>query len=463
MFRELFNITYGTDSYKPSHWRFYPPGLRGIYSYGESRGLPPSWSGKIVPFGLQHDLKQYLVGQIMGMSDVEVARDLWTAHFGRDDIFNYEGWVSLMRRHRGYMPLRIKAVLEGTVISPSNVLMTVENTDDEFPWLPNWCEGLLSHPWYGAAVCSNSREMRMMVLDALERSGDPALIDYKVHDFGWRGVTTAEQAAVGGAAHLVNFKGTDTFIACVMLMKLYGAKEMPGNSIPAGEHSTICSWGREHELDALRHAIRQFPTGFLAQPIDTYDMEHCIKQYLCKDLKDEIMARNGTFVARPDSGHPPEVDLNALNWLGEGYGYTVNSKGYKVLPPQIRIIQGDKIDREMLGEVMEHLMKHKWSIDNITFGSGGGLLQRFDRDTLQYAIKNSYARGDTWERDVFKSPKTMSSKVSKRGRLKLVLTPDGFLTVPADSNIGEDQLVEVFRNGEMVEDQTLDEIRARAA
>ena len=342
--------------------------------------------------------------------------------------------------------------------------MTVENTDDEAYWLTNWLETLLVQVWYPSTVATQSRAMKQVLLRFLSETGNPNLIGFKLHDFGFRGVTCPEQAALGGAAHLVNFQGTDTIPGLLLARQFYGC-EMAGFSIPAAEHSTITSWGEEHELDAMRNMLTQYPTGLVACVSDSFDIFRACSEYWGRELKDAVLARDGVLVVRPDSGDPPTVVVEVLTRLGEAFGTSTNSLGFKVLHPKVRVIQGDGIDFTMLGRILSATKDAGWSADNIAFGSGGGLLQKLNRDTQRFAFKcSSIVVGDE-VRDVFKRPVTDGGKKSKAGRLKLIRGGDGQLqTVRESEMLGQPNLLQtVFENGDVLRSDSFTEIRVRAA
>jgi nicotinamide phosphoribosyltransferase len=449
-----------TDSYKVSHWKQYPKGTTGVYSFFESRGgrFP-----EVTFFGLQYFLRRYLTGSVITEYDINEAAEVFAAHFGNASYFNEAGWRHILYTHGGRLPVIIRAVPEGMSVPTSNVLMTIENTDPEVPWLTNYLETTLSQVWYPTTVCTQSRAMKAVIRKYLEETGDPSLIDFKLHDFGFRGSTSVESAGIGGAAHLVNFKGTDTMAALLVARDYYG-EPMAGFSIPAAEHSTITSWGREHEKDAFENMLDQFPEGLVAVVSDSYDIYGACREIWGEQLKEKVLARKGTLVVRPDSGHPPTVVVEVLNILGNAFGCEANKKGYRVLNPKIRVIQGDGIDYTMLGEILSAMRSAGWSADNIAFGSGGGLLQKVDRDTQKFAFKCSAVRiGDTWH-DVMKDPITDHSKKSKAGRLKLIEHEGKIMTVredqvePTEPNI----LRTVFSSGGIVNNCTFKNIRARA-
>ena len=454
---DLDNILLLTDSYKVTHYRQYMAGTETVYSYFESRG---GAFDETVFFGLQYYLKKYLTGAIVTPAKIDAAETIYGMHFNDAGMFNRGGWEHIVKQHGGRFPVSIRAVPEGTAVPVSNVLMTIENTDPACYWLTNHLETLLVQLWYGCTVASQSREMKRTLLGYLHGTGDPSLIDFKLHDFGFRGVSSVETAAVGGAAHLVNFMGTDT-IAGIVLAREHYAAEMPGFSIPAAEHSTITSWGRDNETAAMKNMLDQFPSGLVAVVSDSFDIFHACREIWGAELIDQVLARDGCLVIRPDSGDPPVIVNQVLDILGETFGYETNDKGFRVLPPQVRVIQGDGIDRDSLGVILDAMKANKWSADNIAFGSGCGLLQKLNRDTSKYAFKCSAITVDDNEREVFKDPVTDSGKKSKRGRLKLA-RKDGQLTTVTASGSSPDELVEVFRDGKLLVDESFDNIRQRA-
>ena len=451
------NIILLTDSYKVSHWKQYPPNTTHVYSFFESRGGRYPTTNF---FGLQYFIKRYLEGQVVTREKIDEAREMFKLHFGQD-LMNLGGWEHILEHHGGRLPILIKAVPEGMNVPVSNVLITFENICPELPWLTNYVETLISEVWYPTTVATQSRAMRQVIFAALEKTGDPTLIDFKLHDFGFRGSTSPESAGLGGAAHLVNFKGTDTIAALTVARDYYG-EPMAGFSIPAAEHSTITSWGRGREADAFRNMLEQFPTGLVAVVSDSYNVFEACRELWGKELWQKVMDRDGTLVVRPDSGHPPTVVLEVLNILGEAFGFTENAKGYKVLHPKIRVIQGDGIDYIMLEEILNAITKAGWSADNIAFGSGGGLLQKLDRDTQKFAFKCSAIRVNGLWQDVMKDPVTDHSKKSKAGRMKLVNENGQLRTVRLEDTRAKDILLTVFEDGKLTRDYSLAEIRKLA-
>lgn len=448
-----------TDSYKiGGHWSQYPADTEHIYSYLSSRG--GFWKHTLF-VGLQYVLKAYFEGKIFNEEDVREAQSLCEAHFGSDEAFNIRGWLRLLEKHDGMLPLRIRAPKEGTLIPVRNALMTIENTDPEFPWLTNWAETLLLRgTWYPITVGTLSFEIRQVIGKDLERTGTPELIDYKLHDFGARGSTSQESAAIGGAAHLMNFHGTDNMESLFLLRQYYKA-EMPGNSIPAMEHSTVTSWGKENEVSAYRNMLLKNPTGLAACVVDSYDTHNAVDHIFGDQLREMVLRRNGTVVLRPDSGDPTIVIEDIFNSVADKFGFDTNAKGWKVLPSQIRVIQGDGVNYQNILRINSHLIRNGWSMDNWSYGAGSSLLQMLNRDTMRFAIKcSAINRHGAW-RPVFKDPKTDSSKASMGGRFNLIdRSVDGrgdFIT----STIGNDYgniLQTVFEDGKLLVETTYDKV-----
>ena len=452
------NTLFLADSYKISHHLQYPPDTTTIFSYFESRG--GKWD-KTVFFGLQYILKKYLCGAVVTKEMIDEAEELFGEHFG-SNIFNRAGWEHIISKHGGKLPVRIRAVPEGTVVSTRNVLFTVENTDPEVAWLTNYLETLLVQAWYPITVATNSWACKQLMIRYLEQSSDSLdALPFMLHDFGYRGVSSVETAGLGGAAHLVNFLGTDTLAGIVVARECYGAG-MAGFSVPATEHSTMTTWGREGEEEAIRSILSRIKGG-VGVVVDSYDIWHVLNNILGKELKELIEAREGFLGVRPDSGEPTVVVVKVLNILGEKFGFTTNAKGFKILPKYLKVIQGDGISYDSLGPIMDSVVKGGWSVENLVFGSGGALLQRLDRDTQRCAFKCSMAVVGGEEREVFKNPVDDPSKKSKKGRLVLVKDGKRWKTV-TDREKGEreDQLVTVFEDGNLAKEWGWEDVKARA-
>lgn len=450
------SIITNTDSYKFSQAPQYPEGTTSVLSYIESRG--GTWK-QTVFFGLQMFLKEYLTKQIT-QEDIIVGEMLATSH---GEPFNREGWEYILREYNGYLPLRIKAVPEGSVIPVKNVLTTVENTDRKCGWLTSYVEtALLRGVWYPTTVATNSYESKRIIFDYLNRTGDPSLIDFKLNDFGSRGVSSFESAGIGGLAHLVNFKGTDTITALLYGREYYNI-DMAGFSIPAMEHSTVTSWTRAGEVDSYRNMVKLYgkPGSLFACVSDSYNIYEACHMWGTV-LKDDVINSGATLVVRPDSGYPPEVVVNCLQILDEHYGHTVNDKGFKVLN-HVRIIQGDGITQDTIDRILYRAMTAGYSADNVAFGQGGKLLQGVDRDTQKFAMKCSSIVVNGEQRDVYKSPITDMGKESKKGRVTLYKNDEGYFTDLEGRTDAVEVLETVFENGKIIKEYTFDEVRKNAS
>jgi nicotinamide phosphoribosyltransferase len=457
------SLILNTDSYKVSMWSQCPPGTTGVYSYIESRG---GKYDKTLMFGLQAFIKEYLLKPIT-QEDIDLADEILTAH---GEPFNRAGWQYILNEHEGYLPVIIRAVPEGMVIPTKNVLATIENTDPNVPWLTTWIEtALLRAIWYPTTVATQSWHIRHLILNYLEKSGDPNLIDFKLHDFGARGVSSMESAGIGGAAHLVNFMGTDTITGILFAREYYNAG-IAGFSIPAAEHSTITSWGRDGEVKAYENMVKQFgrPGSIFAVVSDSYDIYNAASKLWGEELHQKVIDSGATLVIRPDSGDPVEVNCRLVEILGEKFGYTVNSKGYKVLN-NVRIIQGDGINYQSIDDILRAITDLGYSADNIAFGMGGGLLGKPQRDDQKFAMKASAICINGEWKDIFKDPITDQGKTSKRGRVELWQSNKEFRTSVIKPNEWTDAgvgwtpaLKTVFENGKLVTEYSFQEIRDRA-
>ncbi|WP_352339275.1 nicotinate phosphoribosyltransferase [Psychrobacter sp. 16-MNA-CIBAN-0192] len=458
----LNNLILNSDSYKTSHWVQYPAGSEYLSSYIEARG----GDYDVVFFGLQAFIKEYLSTPITHQ-DIDEAETIIQAH---GLTFNRAGWELLVDKHHGFLPLRIEAIPEGSIVPVSNVVCQVVNTDPEFYWLPSYIEtALLRAIWYPSTVASVSHYCKGIIRDALEKSADnvDSLI-FRLHDFGSRGASSHESVALGSLAHLVNFAGTDSMAALVAASRWYQmTNDMPAFSIPAAEHSTMTAWGREGETAAFANMITQFGGDGKAFSVvsDSYDLWNAIDNIWGDSLKEDVKNMGGTLVIRPDSGEPTKVVREALERLAVKFGTTVNSKGYKVLPDYVRIIQGDGISPQSLGKIIDVVLAAGFSAENITFGMGGGLLQQVNRDTMSWAMKASAISINGVWKDIYKDPITSHSKRSKKGRLALVKdTSDNVSTIKADelNNKQDNLLRDIYVDGQLLIDDSLTTIRERA-
>lgn len=427
IFNQNHSLITSTDSYKVSHPYQYPEGTEYVQLYIESRGgeypetmvLGQNFISRVLERGIT-------------MEDVDRAEKLYKAHFGFD-LFRADLWRRIVTEFNGILPVKIEAVPEGTIVPTKFPVMTVVNTHKDYYWLPGHLETfLLRAVWYPSTVATISYNAKKAIKQALNTSSDLTgeALDFcvrtRLHDFGARGVSSSESAMIGGAAHLMNFIGTDTVEALIYLQDLYDTEEVVGISIPAREHSTTISYGSDGKLSpdqedkAFLNSINQWGSGVYACVMDSVDFEAAVER-VSREYGDLIKQKNGTFVFRPDSGNMYKNIEFALETLAENMGYTVNSKGYKVLHPSCRIIQGDSLNTPAdIEQVLNWVLTLGYSAENIAFGMGGGLLQHCDRDTQKWAAKASaiYINGE-WKA-IRKCPKGAEWKASKAGYLTLV-------------------------------------------
>lgn len=464
------NLLLLADAYKYSHHKLYLPGTTKIYSYLESRGGAFS---ETVFYGLQYFLKEYLEGEAFTKADVDEAEALLEGVFGRNQVFKRENFEYILNKHQGKLPVRIKAVAEGTVVPVHNALMTIENTDPNCFWLTNFLETLLMQVWYPCTVATLSREVKKIVERYFDETADDAAkaaIDFTLNDFGFRGVSSVEGAGLGGSAHLVNFMGSDTVWASKFVKQYYNAKKVYGMSVPATEHSIMTLLGESGEKKILEHVLNAYPEGILSCVSDSYNIFNTVENYWGSDLKEQVLQRKGTLVIRPDSGDPVKTLLKVFDILFDKFGFTVNTKGFKVLPPQVRVIQGDGIDLQSIPAIYQALKTKGISAENLVLGMGGALLQKVNRDTQKFALKCSYAEVNGQWMNVKKHPVEMnengdlvkSFKTSKAGKLKLVKIDDQYHTTDVYSNHHQDLLQTVFENGIVTKEHSFEDIRNRA-
>lgn len=463
--RDEINVCTLTDSYKFTHHKMYLPGTEVVHSYYESRA--GAKYDETVFFGLRFLLMKYFEGEVVTREKIEQAAQLSEAHFGTDKYFNRVMWERILNHYGGYLPVVIRAVDEGTVVPVANVMLTVENTDPECAGLTNHMETVLSHLWYSCTVATLSREVKKMLTHHMEVTtgieNHPA-VPFMLHDFGGRGATGTEAAGIGGAAHLVNFRGSDTIRAMEVIRDYYGCS-MAGCSVAATEHSVMTADGPEGEEGVVEHLLNEFPTGILSVVGDSYDIYNFCENIAGGTFKDRILERDGTFVIRPDSGDPVTVLLKCLDILYVKFGGYKNDKGFWVLNDKVRLLWGDGLTPDKINNICQALSTEGWSIENIaTFGMGGGLLQRVHRDIQRFAFKCSAQRRNGKWRDVYKDP-VEGAKPSKKGCLALMRDQYGvFSTVRVDpdkQDVGELNIV--FNMGYVVNHVSFDEIRERAA
>lgn len=447
------------DSYKTSHFLQYPSNSEIVSSYIEAR---VDREEQLLFFGLQAFLKEYL-SQKITLDDIQEAKEIILAH---GLYFNQDGWLRILHKHGGRLPLAVRALPEGTIVPGSVPMVQLNNTDAELPWLTSYFEtALLRAVWYPTTVASLSREIRKTIQFWLKETSNNEDVEFKLVDFGARGASSLETAAIGGAAHMLSFQSTDNIAAIVWLRKHYGAN-MPGFSIPAAEHSTITAWTKERETEAYENMLKKFGSGAVAVVSDSYDIFNAVRNIWGERLRDQVLQMDGALVIRPDSGIPHEVVVECLKIMDEKFGSVLNSKGYRVLTDKVRLIQGDGVNNKSIHRILQQASLAGYSAENVTFGMGGALLQKMDRDTYKFAQKASAIRvAGKWV-DVYKDPITDSGKRSKKGVQAVVIDSSDGLPVSKRKSLvkhpEKDIMVEVFRNGEILVEESFQKIRNRS-
>jgi len=482
---------HATDFYKTGHIRQYPEGTEYVYSNWTCRSdkwaqVLPDFDHKIVFFGLQGVCKWLLI-------------DLWN-----DNFFHQPKEVVLDKYKRrmdaalgsgavgtehisalhdlGYLPVRIKALPEGSRVDVRVPMWTIVNTKPEFFWVTNYLETQLSAElWQAMTSATTAYEYRRLFEKYAETTGaNKDFIPWQGHDFSFRGMSSIGSAVQSGAGHLLSFKGTDTISAIDYLDEYYESKwSLIGGSVPATEHSVMCMGGFLGEEDTYRRLIEEvYPYGVVSIVSDTWDFWHIMTDTVPR-LKPSIMARNGKVVFRPDSGDPvkiicgdPSADLGtperrgAVSILWDEFGGTTTDKGYKTLDSHVGLIYGDSISLDRAGQIFEQLKAKGFSSDNIVFGIGSFTYQHVTRDTFGTAIKATWGVVNGQERDLFKDPKTDNGvKKSACGLIRVEFENGHYVLYDHQTKEQEEGglLETVFLDGKIVKNQTLQEIRTRMA
>lgn len=391
-----------------------------MYFYLESRGGDYDL---MVPAGTRMWLQMFFSRPI-DQEDIDEAEEFCMAQNGSFNGDPETGWPGILKYHGGYMPLKIKGVPEGTVMKTSVPMLTVECTDKRFAWLAGYFETVMQrYAWVATTIATNSFHLRMgikkeMLKTGMSKEEVEAYLPWMMNDFGARGVM---EPIYTGLGHLMSFSGSDNMEATYAVNQVYNAK-MSSQSIAASEHSIMTLMGREGEFTMAESIVDEYgPQGRkFAMVMDSYDIDNFIDSFVGKRLKDKIVkygTENGAkFIGRPDSGEPTQMLPHVVRRFLDIFGYeTVN--GFDRLPPYVGAIQGDGINRHSTIEVMKACSYRKFASTNYCFGSGGGLLQQFNRDTLKFAQKLSAVENAGGWYDTCKDPADAHWKASKAGRV----------------------------------------------
>lgn len=490
-----------TDYYKTEHYKMYPEGTSLIYSNLTPRKSRIKGIDSVVFFGLQHFIKKYLLGKFQS----EFFDRPWAAI---DEEYKYA--IGTDTKHirdlhsLGYLPLEIQALPEGTRCPIRVPCMTMWNTKPEFYWLTNYLETLLScQLWQPITSATIAAEYwKILSAYAKQTTGSTDFVQWQAHDFSMRGMSSLESAILSGMGHLTSFTGTDTIPAIYALRNSYRSEGLIGGSVPATEHSVMCMGTLEDEEGTFSRLMDLYPTGILSVVSDTWSLPKVITELL-PALKEKIQGRDGKLVIRPDSFWTDPVDCmcgydgvhkqmlgmsevevqsirkGVIESLWDIFGGSVNEYGYKVLNPCIGAIYGDSITIERAAEICRKLEKKGFASTNIVFGVGSYTYQMNTRDTFGFAMKATYGELTTWKdhyvrsskhvepREIFKDPITDDgTKKSAKGLLFVGRNSYGSLYLKdqqtwTEATADDNLLQPVFRDGKLLKEWTLDEIRER--
>ncbi|WP_373479300.1 nicotinate phosphoribosyltransferase [Geminocystis sp.] len=479
------------DFYKTDHRRQYPEGTTQVYANftprsGRLAKVLDSDDIQIVFFGLQYFIKDYLM-------------DCWQENFFKLDknkvVSAYKrrmdtslGLDAISVQHiealhdLGYLPLRIKALPEGSLIPIGIPVLTVVNTHPDFFWLTNYIESVMScYLWKPITSATTAFQYKKLMRHYAIKTGTPLdFIPFQCHDFSFRGLSGIQDAIISGAGHLTSFCGTDTVLAIDLLENYYNAnaeQEIIGTSVPATEHSVMAMGMQEEELETFRRLIEDlYPMGIISVVSDTWDFWKVITEYTVT-LKDKILARDGKLVIRPDSGDPVKIICGdasypqntpeykgAIECLWEIFGGTITHQGYKMLDSHIGLIYGDSITLDRAYNILKQLEMKGFASGNVVFGIGSYTYQYVTRDNFGFAMKATSGVVNGKRRDIFKNPKTDSgTKKSAKGLLRVEQENNTYILyeqqTPEEEKQGALQII--FDNGKLIKDYRLADIRQR--
>jgi nicotinamide phosphoribosyltransferase len=499
------DVIFDIDGYKLDHRRQYPEGTEYVYSNWTPRASRNPEIKEVVFVGLQYFLKHYLEEEFgkFFKSDVDRAVERYQkridGYLGPNEI----GTEHIRALHDlGYLPLRFKALPEGTSVPLRVPMLTVENTHPDFAWLVNYLETIMSATlWVPSTSATLAKRLRGVLLDWAEKTGSPAeFVDWQGHDFSFRGMAGLEAAQMSGIGHLTQFTGTDTIPAIEFAEDYYpsSADFFIGGSVAATEHSVMCAGGDDNEEDTYRRLIDLYPSGILSVVSDTWDLWKVLTETV-PNLKDEILARDGKLVIRPDSGDPVDIvcgtarfphdkhlfpdvegvddtrtaaEKGVVELLWETFGGTITETGHKLLDSHVGVIYGDAINYERMQDILSRLEAKGFASANMVFGVGSFTYQYNTRDTFGFAMKATNVVINGVEKPIFKDPKTDNGdKKSLKGRLAVIKGINGRLIALDEEHSevrdiaihnGMDLLTTVWEDGRLLVEHSFEDVRKRA-
>lgn len=477
------------DFYKAVHAEMLPKNITKSVSYFTPRMSRVKRWDKVVMFGLQGFIKTYLIDyfneEFFDKPFEEIIYEykrIMDASLGKD-AYKIDKIESLHKL--GYLPIEIVALPEGTIVPMHVPMFGITNTHKDFAWLPQSLESLISaemwHPMLAATVGMTYRGIVNHYYDLTCEDNIPRSKALGAFDF--RGEECLESAVKAGAGWCLSFLNTATVPTIPYLEKNYFCdctKESVAYGSPSTEHSVMCSNYAVDgdEITLLRRLLTEiYPNTSFSAVLDSYDYWNIIDNIL-PQLKTEIMNHNGCMLMRGDSGDCVEVVTKTVFKLWEEFGGTVNSKGYKVLDPHVKAIYGDSITVQRCEGIYRILMKNGFACSNVALGVGSfsfqcieedGVLKPFTRDTFSSCIKATYCEINGKPFPIFKNPKDGGFKKSQKGCCRVYTRCDGSIYYEDEltweqaikSGKHGNMLIPVFKDGELLKEQSLKEIRDR--
>lgn len=479
-----------TDGYKLDHKKQYPEHTEYVYSNWTARGSRINGVNDVVFFGLQYALKT-LNEQFKSFfdADVDMVCEEYQAFLDSFLGPNEVGTEHIRALHAlGYLPLEIKALEEGVRVPLRVPMLTIENTHPDFFWLTNYVETIMSASlWMPMTSATIAARLRDQINFWVAKSGgNTAGAAFQGHDFAMRGMPGREASVISGMGHLIAFTGSDNIPAILGVQDYYPTDEWIAGGVPATEHSVMCAGGKDDEQETYLRLINIYPSGILSIVSDTWDYWNVITNVL-PALNNEIMARDGKLVVRPDSGDPADIicgvntrllgdELStftdaqikgSIELLWDIFGGTVNEAGYKVLDSHIGLIYGDAMNYDRIEDIASRLESKGFATENVVFGIGSYNYQYQTRDTFSFAMKATSVTINGIEKAIFKDPKTDNgTKKSLKGRIIVLRKADGELfavdEIETQEAMNASLLTTVWKDGRFVREMTFDQVRRNA-
>jgi len=484
------NPLFLTDGYKTGHHQQYPKGTTLVYSNFTPRSnkYAPKGCDQLVSFGQQMVMKQ--INEAFNKDFFSKPKDEVCGEMKRElsmylntdyDVSHFEALHDL-----GYLPIEVKSIEEGSTVPMRVPVLTIYNTHPDFYWITNYLETVISNLlWKPMTSATISRAYRKLFTEWQEKTDAEKgwFVDWQAHDFSMRGMDSIDATISSGLGHLTSFSGSDSLPAIFGARKFYNEEGFVSGSVNATEHSVMCAGSKDDEIGTFRRLLETYPTGILSVVSDTWDLWKVCTEHIVT-LKEEILARDGKLVIRPDSGDPVEIicgkrwndeqnpydenvdaaEKGVIELLWDVFGGTINEQGYKVLDPHIGAIYGDSITLDRAEQIFQRLEAKGFASTNIVLGVGSFTYQYNTRDTFGFAMKATYIEIDGVGREIFKDPITDDGvKKSAKGLLRVAGDETCFLL--EDQCTWEDEatgkLKTIYLNGQFENQTTLTEIRER--